>query len=72
MDPLTLSILAAQTAAQVGGAIAGAKRSQSEQIQKAIGTEGTSTAEAFATQAEQKRNALANLIAAYRSTLGGQ
>lgn len=70
MDPLTLSILAAQTAASVGSTIAAGKRAQSQQIQEAIGSEGKSTGEAYAGEAEQKRNALANLIAAYRSSIG--
>lgn len=73
MDPLSLGIFAgANLLSTLGSSLFGASQQRQQQKQQAVEQYGQQLSAANQQEAEQKSQGLANLIAAYRSTLGGR
>lgn len=70
MDPVTIGLIAASTLGGIGSSLAAGSRQKAQQIQEALRQEGEAKMSAQELQQKQTQAALANLIAAYRSTLG--
>jgi hypothetical protein len=73
MEPITMGIIAgANLLGQLGSSLFGASQQRAQQKAQAEQQLGQNLMSAAEQEVQQKQQGIANLIAAYRSALGGQ